>query len=50
MKDYEFLIYIRDELNAVLCDMEVDSESDVQIYDRLALHTQEIQLEIEEVD
>jgi len=50
MKDNEFLTYIRDELNLALCDMEIDSERDVQIYDRLALLTQEIQLEIEGVD
>lgn len=46
----EFLTYIRDELNLVLCDMEIDSERDVEIYDRLALLTQELQLEIEGVD
>ena len=46
----KFLMYLQDELNNICESMEVDSQTDVEIYDRLALLTQEIALELEGVE
>lgn len=45
-----FLLYLQDELNKICESMEVDSQTDVEIYDRIALLTQEIALELEGVE
>lgn len=46
----EFLEYLQDALNNICETMEIDSETDVEIYDRIALLTQEIALELEGVE
>lgn len=45
----DFLRYIQGEINEVLDEMEheIETQKEVELYDRLALLTQEIQLEIE---
>lgn len=45
----DFLKYIQGEINEILDEMEheIETQEEVEIYDRLAMLTQEISLEIE---
>lgn len=47
-----FLKYLQGEINEILDEMEyeIETQKEVEIYDRLAMLTQEIAIEIEGVD